>query len=163
MNLKHLLSISSISFAMVLCANAESTVTVTGVHNCCKSCATGITKAVTSVPGATATIDKSTVTISAKSDADAKKAAAALVKAGYYGSGAEAPAPASDAKVKSASVSGVHLCCGKCVTAFNEAVTEVGAKSDATKGAKSVKVEGDFSPKDLQTAMNKHGFNGEIK
>jgi copper chaperone CopZ len=165
MNLKLLLTVSSFTLAVALSAHADSTVTLTDVHNCCKSCTNGITKAVSSVPGATATIgtEKTTVTITAKSDADAKKATAALLKAGYFGSGAEA-GTASDAKVKSATVTGVHLCCGKCVDAFNKAVKEAGATgSDATKGAKTVKVEGDFSPKDLLAAMNKNGFNGEVK
>jgi len=164
MNLKHFLSISSLTLSMALVAHAaESKVTLTDVHNCCKSCANGINKAVNSVPGATATIEKSTVTITAKSEADVKKATAALVKAGYFGTGAEV-ASASDAKVKSATVSGVHLCCGKCVDAFNKAAKEGGATTtDATKGAASVKVEGDFSHKDLQTALNKNGFAGSIK
>src|ERR1700712_5599332 len=65
MNLKLILSISSVSLAMVLCANAEATATLTDVHNCCKSCDNGIKKAVSSVPGATATTDKGTVTITA--------------------------------------------------------------------------------------------------
>jgi len=163
MNLKHLLSISSISFAMAFAAHAESKVTLTDVHNCCKSCANGITKAVTSVPGATATIDKSTITITAKDDADATKATAALLKAGYYGAGAPA-GTASEGKVKSATVSGVHLCCGKCVDAFNKAAKAGGATTtNAAKGSASVKVEGDFSPKDLLAALNKGGFNGEVK
>jgi periplasmic mercuric ion binding protein len=148
---------------MAFAAHAESKVTLTDVHNCCKSCANGITKAVTSVPGATATIDKSTITITAKSDADATKATAALLKAGYYGSGATA-GTASEGKVKSATVTGVHLCCGKCVDAFNKAAKSGGATTtDATKGAASVKVEGDFSPKDLLAALNKGGFNGDVK
>lgn len=161
---KFFLTITSLTFALALSANAESTVTLTGVHNCCKSCTTGISKAVESVPGAKATADKGTVTITAKTQADATKATAALLKAGYYGEGGSAKAAtASDGKVKSATVTGVHLCCGKCVTAFNDAVKTVGGTSDATKGAKSVKVEGDFSPKDLLAALNKGGFNGEVK
>jgi copper chaperone CopZ len=159
---KFFLTITSLTFAFALSAHAEATVTLTGVHNCCKSCANGITKAVESVPGAKATAEKDKVTITAKTQADATKATAALLKAGYYGEGAKA-GTASDAKVKSATVTGVHLCCGKCVTAFNNAAKEVGATSDATKGAKSVKVEGDFSPKDLLAALNKNGFNGEVK
>lgn len=163
MNLKHLLSISSLSFVMALSAHAEATVTLTGVHNCCKSCDNGITKAITSVPGATVVTDKSKITITAKSEADATKATAALLKAGYFGEGAKA-GTASEAKVKSATVTGVHLCCGKCVDAFNKAAKEGGGTTtDATKGAKSVKVEGDFSPKDLLAALNKNGFNGEVK
>jgi len=153
--------LSVIAFAVA--ARAESSITLTGVHNCCKGCANGISKAVTSVAGATCTADKGTVTITAKSAADAKKAVAALLDAGYFGEGATAPT-ASAAKAKSITVSGVHLCCGKCVDAFNKAATAGGAtKTDAVKGAKSVIVEGDLSPKDLLAALNKGGFNGKLK
>ncbi len=149
--------------AVAVGARAESSVTLTGVHNCCKSCTTGISKAVTSVAGATCTADKGNITITAKSDADAKKAVAALLDAGYFGEGATAGA-ASEVKAKSVTVEGVHLCCGKCVTAFNKAATAIGAtKTDAVKGAKSVTVDGDISPKELLTALNKGGFNGKVK
>ena len=149
--------------AVAVAARAESTVTLTGVHNCCKSCTTGISKAVTSVDGATCTADKGTVTITAKSETDARKAVAALLDAGYFGEGAKA-GTASAAKAKSVTVAGVHLCCGKCVDAFNKAATEAGAtKTDAVKGAKSVIVDGDLSPKELLAALNKGGFNGKVK
>ncbi len=164
MKLKIATTLSVITLALGLSAQAESTVTLTGVHNCCKKCEKGITEAVAKVSGATATADKDKVTITAKSDADAKKAAASLVDAGYFGVGAEAPA-ITDAKVKSATIEGVHLCCGKCVDAFNKAATATAgvSKTDAVKGATSVKVEGDFSTKEFLAALNKGGFNGKLK
>jgi periplasmic mercuric ion binding protein len=139
------------------------TVKLTGVHNCCKKCDTGIIEAVKGA-GAEAVTNKGDVTITAKDAAGAKKAIDALLAAGYSGSGAEAPA-VTDAKVKSATVSGVHLCCGKCVTAAEKAILSVAgvAKHDATKGAESFKVEGDFSTSALQVALNKAGLNGSIK
>ncbi|MCE9520498.1 MAG: hypothetical protein K8R87_13205 [Verrucomicrobia bacterium] len=150
-------------FAVTFAARAESSVTLTGVHNCCKGCANGITKAVTSVAGATCTADKGSVTITAKSEADAKMAVTALLDAGYFGEGATA-GTASEVKAKSVTVEGVHLCCGKCVTAFNKAATAAGAtKTNAVKDAKSVTVEGDLSPKELLTALNKGGLNGKVK
>ena len=151
---------------LAVTARAESTVTLTGVHNCCKSCANGITKAVTSVKGATAACDKGTVTITAKTQTDAKKAATALLAAGYFGEGAPAPSAsaASAAKTKSVTVEGPHLCCGKCVKDFNEAVKAGGATgTNAAKGATSVIVDGDVSPKDVLAALNKAGFNGKVK
>ena len=149
--------------ALPLTASADSTLTVSGVHNCCKGCAKGIEEAITKA-GATAAIDGTTVTITAKSEADAKKAADELVAAGYFGEGATAP-EVSDAKVKSATVSGVHLCCGKCVKAVEKAVSAVaGAKSHtAEKGADSFTVEGDFSTAELAAALNKEGLSGSIK
>jgi copper chaperone CopZ len=144
--------------------HAESTLTLTNVHNCCKSCEKGITAAVTKVSGATAAIDKTSVVITAADEATTKKAAASLVEGGYFGTGAEAPAIA-DAKVKSATVSGVHLCCGKCVTAAEKAVKSVSGVSshNAEKGAKSFTVEGDFSTAALQKALLGAGFSGSIK
>lgn len=149
--------------AFTLQASAESTLELTGVHNCCKSCTKGIEKAVTGA-GATATIDGETVTITARSSSDVKKAAEALVAAGYFGEGATAP-EVKDAKVKSAKVSGVHLCCGKCVTAVEKAVKSVAGASSHTaeKGSESFTVEGDFSTKELAAALNKAGLSGTIE
>lgn len=149
--------------AFALSAQAEVSLTITGVHNCCGGCAKGITKAVTD-GGGTAKVDGETVVITASDDAAAKKAAAALVAAGYFGEGATAPAVA-DAKVKSATVGGVHLCCGKCVTAVEKAVKSVAGASahTAAKGAESFTVSGDFSTKELAAALNKAGFSGSIK
>ena len=153
--------------AVALAARAESTVTLTGVHVCCPNCVKGITKAVSEVHGATAAAEKGSdkVTITAKDEAAAKKATAALVGAGYFGSGAEAPSGLSDAKAKSITVEGPHLCCGKCVDAFNKAAMSAPGvtKTNAAKGATSVTVEGDVSPKDLIAALNKGGFSGKVK
>jgi copper chaperone CopZ len=156
--------ISALSIALSLTSFADSTVVLTGVHNCCKKCDTGINDAITKVAGATAQIEKNKVTVTAKDEATAKQAVASLVNSGYFGEGAVAPAVA-DAKVKSATVDGVHLCCGKCVTAVETAVTSVSGVTGhtATKGATSFKVEGDFNTKELAAALNKNGFSGQIK
>ena len=159
-----LLTTTLVALSLSLSVQAESTVKLSGVHNCCKKCDDGIQKAVTSVSGATVKTEKGDVTITAKDDATAKQAVSALLAAGYAGKGAEVPATA-DAKVKSATVSGVHLCCGKCVTAAEKAVMSVAGvtKHTATKGAESFTVEGDFSTAALASALNKGGLNGSIK
>ncbi|HSJ01805.1 MAG: hypothetical protein ACAI34_25345 [Verrucomicrobium sp.] len=151
-------------FALGIAAQAESTVTLNGIHNCCKGCENGITKAITKVDGATAAVTKTSVTITAKSKGDVDKAVDSLLDAGYYGEGATVKAVA-DKKVKSATVSNTHLCCGKCVKGVDEAVKTVkgATKHNATKGEDSFTVEGDFSLKDLQTALNKAGYNGKIE
>jgi copper chaperone CopZ len=156
--------ISSLSLVLSLSALADSSIVLNGVHNCCKKCDNGINEAITKVAGATAQIEKNKVTVTAKDEATAKQAVASLVSSGYFGEGAVAPAVA-DAKVKSATVDGVHLCCGKCVTAVENAVTSVGGVTGhtATKGATSFKVEGDFNTKELAAALNKNGFSGQIK
>jgi copper chaperone CopZ len=87
-----------------------------------------------------------------------------LVKNGYFGEGAEAPAVA-DAKVKSVTISGLHLCCGKCVTAADTAIKSVSgvSKHNAEKGSTSVTVEGDFSTQALNNALHKAGFHGSFQ
>lgn len=139
------------------------TVSLSGVHNCCKKCDDGIVKAIKSA-GAEAKTDKGTVIITASDAAGARKAVDALLAAGYAGKGA-AGSGGTDAKVKSATVSGVHLCCGKCVTAAEKAVmaTPGVTKHNATKGAESFTVEGDFTTKDLIASLNKCGLNGSVK
>lgn len=157
-------AIALLTFTFIGLAHAESTLTLTGVHNCCGGCDKGIIKAIEKVEGAKASTVKDKVTITAKDDASVKQAVASLLAAGYFGEGAEAPVVA-DAKVKSATVSGVHLCCGKCVTAAKKAAESVAGvtSQNATKGAKSFTVEGDFSTQELAAALNKHGLNGTIK
>lgn len=154
---------SVVALVLNLSVHAESTISLTGVHNCCKKCDDGIIKAVKSVDGASVTTDKGNVSITAPNEASAKKAVSALLAAGYAGQGAEVPTVA-DAKVKSATVSGVHLCCDKCVKALDKAVMGIGGvtKQNATKGAKSFTVEGEFSTQALATALNKAGFNGSV-
>jgi copper chaperone CopZ len=138
--------------------------TLTGVHNCCNNCKKGIDTAVTGA-GAKAKIDKGTITVTAADEAGVKKAMDALLAAGYYGDGAPATPAASDAKAKSVSVEGVHLCCGKCVDGFNKAVKAIPGvtKTDAAKNAKTVVVEGNVSPKDVLDALHKAGFNASVK
>lgn len=163
MKLPSLMLVGAALAAFTFQASADATLTISGVHNCCKSCTKGIEEAIAKA-GATAAVDGTTVKITAKSDAEAKKAAAELVAAGYYGEGATAPA-VSDAKVKSATVSGVHLCCGKCVSAVDKAVKTVSGVSShsAKKGSASFSVEGDFSTKELAAALNKAGLSGTIQ
>jgi copper chaperone CopZ len=161
----HLIALVLLSVAAG--ASAEDKVTLSNVHNCCKSCVKGIEKAVATVPGVKADVEKSNVTLQGGSDADLQKAVDALTAAGYTGASDNANvkvpvASAPDEKVSSLTVSGTHLCCGKCVKAVEAAVKSVpGVKSDtATKGATSFQVEGDFNAKDVMEALAKVGFTG---
>jgi hypothetical protein len=153
-----------LSFTSAVSLLADSNIVLTGVHNCCKKCDTGITEAVAKVDGASAKTEKRKVTITAKDEATAKLAVQSLVKNGYFGEGAVAPV-VGDQKVKSATVNGLHLCCGKCVTAAEEAVLSVPGVTghNAEKGAASFKVDGDFSTQQLAAALHKAGLHGEIK
>lgn len=160
--------------ALTASLRAETTLTMTGVHNCCGSCAKGITKAGSIGEGVTVTVpDKgTTVTIVSKKKGDAKKAAEAIIAAGYYGKiegeeSASKPAAAAkpEAKMTKATVSGVHLCCKKCEVAAANAVKTVSGitKSDIVAKATSFTVEGEFTKSELTAALNAAGFAGVIQ
>lgn len=160
-------SITLLTAAIILTTGLTlraETVTLKGIHNCCKSCTTGITDAITKVDGATVVVTKDTATITAKTKADADKAVESLLAAGYYGEGAPVGV-VEDKKVTSAKVTGTHLCCGKCVTGIDNAIKTVpgATKHTAEKNAKSFTVEGDFNLKDLNAALNKAGYNGKLE
>ena len=170
--MKKLLALATFVAGLGLTARAaDTTVKISKVHLCCDSCVKGVDKAITSVSGATAKSDKDagTVIITAPDHAAAQKAADALVAAGYYGKTDDATikvkgkSGAKKAKVQSLKVHGVHLCCGKCVTAVNDALGKaVGVKGNtAAKGAESFEVTGDFSPKDVFSQLHKAGFAGK--
>lgn len=159
-----LLVISGLTSAVL----ADATITLNGVHNCCGGCKNGITKAVTSVKGATAEVEDETVTITAKNTPTAKKALEALLDAGYAGTGEGIAAPetaSSQRKLNGATVSGAHLCCGKCVKAVEAALKEVpgvtGSKVESK--ASEFTVEGEFTEGALIAALNKAGFHGKVK
>jgi periplasmic mercuric ion binding protein len=155
-----------------LSALAESSVKLTGVHLCCASCVKGADKAVTSVSGATSETDKDagSVTIKAADIATIQKSVDALVAAGYYGSASDsqvkvkARSGAKKPNVQSMTLTGVHLCCGKCVNAVNDSISKVaGVKANtAAKGVESFQVTGDFSPKEVVSALNKVGLTGKV-
>jgi copper chaperone CopZ len=150
---------------------ADTSVKLSHVHLCCNSCAKGVEKAVSGVPGAVSHCDKDTgtVTITAPDQATAQKAVDAIVGAGYFGTSSDPAIKVKDktgakkGKVQSLKVTGVHLCCDKCVNAVKDAVTRVpGVKgTTATKGADSFEVTGDFKSKAVFTALNKAGFSGK--
>ncbi len=152
-------------------ASAESTVKLSGVHLCCKACVNGVTKALAKTEGVKAEVDQSggTVTLTAADQATAQKGGNALVKAGYYGTssdvGVKLPTVGKlpEGKVKSLKVEGVHLCCGSCVKAVNKALGEVSGvtANTAEKNAKTFEVTGDFSAKDVFSALNKAGLTGK--
>ena len=148
-------------------AQAAEKVTLSGVHNCCGKCTAGLNKAVGTVAGVTAEIAGDKVTLSAATAGDLQKAADAIVAAGYTGTSDNAAVKATagtgpDEKVTSLTVTGTHMCCGKCVMAAKKAVAAVdGVKSDTiAAGATTFKVEGSFNAKALMEALAKAGFTG---
>lgn len=156
--------------ALATFVRAETTVKLSNVHLCCKSCITGVEKAVGKAKGVTAACDKdgAEITLTAADKAGAQAAVDALVEAGYYGKSSDSGIQlkditnAKDGKATSLTVTGVHLCCDKCVTAVTKALEKVkGVTSNtAVKKATSFEVKGDFNPKELFAALNHAGLTG---
>ena len=172
-SMKLTLTALAAAFSLVLTARAaESTVKLSDVHLCCQSCVKGVQSAISKVDGATATCDKDagTVTVTGPNKGTVQKATDALVKAGYFGKSSEsnikvsAKTGAKGKKTESMKVEGVHLCCGKCVTAVDTALKTVpGVKNHtAVKNAESFDVTGDFNDKEVFTALQKAGLTGHV-
>ncbi len=162
-----------LALALAASANAaDVTAKITDVHLCCKNCVTGVEKAVGKVEGVKVEADKDTgtVTLTAADKATLQKAANALLAAGYYGKSADdtirirAARGAKNETVKSVSISGVHICCGKCEKAIDKAVKSVaGVTGDtAKKDAESFEVTGEFNEKAVFDALQKAGFTGKV-
>jgi copper chaperone CopZ len=151
-------------------AQAETVVTLEGVHNCCKGCTNGIIKAAADIKDVTVTAEGETVTITSKTKTNAAKAVAAINDAGYYGTPSDATAASAAStdkaskKLTSATVSSVHLCCQKCVNAMTDAVkaTPGVTEYNIENKAKSFTVKGDFTESDLIASLNKAGFHGTV-
>jgi periplasmic mercuric ion binding protein len=165
----------TIAMAMALAAAncaADTTVKISDVHICCHGCVKGAQEAVSKVDGAKSDVsmDDDTVTITAPDAATAQKATDALVAAGYFGTSSDpsikisADTGAKNQKVKTMTITGLHLCCGKCVSAVHKTVMAVpGVTGDtAVKNATSFDVTGDFNDKDVMDALQKAGLTGKV-
>ena len=159
------------ALALVVSAQADTSVKLSNVHLCCNSCVKGVEKAAGSVTGSTVVVDKDagTATITAADKETVQKTVNAIVKAGYFGTSSDdsikvMASKGSDAKVSSLKIEGVHLCCKKCVKGVNAALENVtGYKStDAVEKMDSFTITGDVSPKDVMAALNKAGFAGTV-
>lgn len=166
MKIKHLLALAAL---ITLPVQAETTVTLSGVHNCCKSCTNGITKAASTVKDVTVEAEGSTIKVTAKSKSNVKKAIEAIMAAGYFGTSDAAEEKASSSgsaskKLTSATVTGAHLCCQKCVNAMTEAVKAVPGVTEyeIVNKSSTFTVKGEFTESDLLASMNKAGFHGTV-
>jgi copper chaperone CopZ len=172
-NMKITFASIATSFALILSAySAEVNTKLSDVHLCCQSCVKGVQAAVGKVSGATATVnkDEGTVELTGPDAATVQKAADALVAAGYFGKSSDSnikistTTGAKGKQVQSLKLEGVHLCCGKCVTAVDKAVRSVSGVKDhtAVKNAESFEVTGDFNDKEVFTALQKAGLTGKV-
>jgi mercuric ion binding protein len=153
-----------LTLAFASCTIADTTVTVEKTHLCCGSCVKAANKAVESVPGDKAEIDKDAdkITITADNDADAQKAVDALVAAGFYGTVSngsiknDSGAPTGNVKTLSLTT---HNCCKKCTVAINKIIKSVpGAEGEAKAKEDTFTVTGDFDATTLVKAFNDAGF-----
>ena len=148
----------------------ETEVTLSGVHLCCGGCKKGVESAIEGISDLEVDMSGDSISLKGKSGRDVQKAIDAIAAAGYYGesdneSVAIAAAKASDDESDSVTVSGVHLCCGKCVGAIDDVVKALGAeKHDAEKNASSFTITGKgLKPSAVLAALRKEGMNGTVK
>ena len=151
---------------------AEAKVTLSDVHLCCGACQKGVERAVSKVSGASVDVDRKagSAVVSAGDAATAQKALDAIAKAGYYGKSDNAKLAikgdrVGNGKASNVSVSGVHLCCGKCVKAIDDIVADVSGATghDAKKGSKNFTISGTYDKQALVNAFHKHGLNASVK
>jgi copper chaperone CopZ len=154
-----------------LCFAADTTVTLSDVHVCCGNCVKNADATAATV-SAKAVADQSarTIVVTAPDAATAQKAVNALIGAGFYGKSSdasikvEAPSNAPDGKVQKLEVSGVHLCCPKCVTTVKEVLGKVPGVTGNTAAAKAQNftITGDFEAKKVFEELNKAGMAGHV-
>lgn len=165
----------SLLVALALAVSAKAadvSDTISNVHLCCKKCVTGAEKAVSSVDGAKAVVDKDadTVTITGPDTATVQKAADALTAAGYFGTSSDAgikidaSTGATGKQVQTLEIKDTHVCCGSCVKAVNEALAGVPGVTGntATKGVNHFQVTGNFKDQDVFVALQKIGLTGKV-
>jgi copper chaperone CopZ len=150
----------------------ETEVVLKGVHLCCQGCVNAANAALGSVEGVGSRCDMEnrTVTLRAGDESAARKALDALAAAGFYGTSDNpnlAMRPVGDVpegKVKRATVSGVHNCCGPCCRAIRGAIAGVGGVTGDTAepGVTTFEVTGDFRPAGLVEELNAAGFSARV-
>jgi copper chaperone CopZ len=141
------------------------------MHLCCSACGRRVEELVAEMEGVKVDVDRKEgiVTLDAPGKKAAQDAVNAMADAGFYGKsdshdidfkgkGAKAE------KIKSATVTGVHLCCKGCVTAADKAITSVeGVEEHTAKSkAESFVITGDFSPSEVLRNLRKAGLNATI-
>ena len=158
-------------FVTTIVSHAETKVTLSGVHLCCKGCVNGVTKAVKKA-GATAACNAKAGSVVISGEKDSVVAALkGVAKAGYYGKSDNkdlsiaCQGGAKDEKVKSLTLSGAHLCCGKCGKAVAKAVgaTDGASTHTAKKGSKTFEVTGDFNAQAFIRALHDNGLHAFVK
>ena len=153
-------------------ANAETKVTLSGVHLCCPQCITAVKKTLGEVKGVTSLPDQKarTIAITADDDEAAQKAINALADAGFCGKLdndklKNKKVDVEKGNVKRLELAGIHNCCGQCNTTIKATVKSVKGTTSDTAQAKndSFVVEGDFDAAELVNALLEAGFQVRVK
>lgn len=151
-------------------------VRIKGVHLCCGSCVAGVDEALdglAGVDGVAADRNAKVVTFTAENAAAARSGIDALAKAGFHGTATHDGEPVAfpdsgakeGAKVKRLVVSGVHLCCGACVTGAQKALENVeGVEAiEIDRKERVVRMIGkDIDEVAGVAALNAGGFHGTV-
>lgn len=170
--------VASLAFALIVMTGGAvraAEVTLTGVHICCKGCASAIEKAVAKAADdkehpadvkCTVDAEEGTVKLTGADVPALQAGIDQIAAAGFHGkrSSKEVKWPKAklpEGKVTRLEVTGVHNCCGACAKAIKAALAEVdGVKGDTVKPKEeSFVVEGDFEPKEVVKALRKAGFH----
>ena len=147
------------------------TVELHGMHLCCSACERRVEELVAEMEGIKVDVDRkeSIVTLDAPGKKAAQDAVNAIAGAGFYGKSDSHDVDfkgkgASGDKVKTATVTGVHLCCKGCVTTADKAITSVEGVEDHTAKSKaeSFEITGDFSPSEVLRNLRRAGMNAVI-
>lgn len=172
MNVRTILPFLLVTCLISLSAAAETTVTLSDVHMCCGNCVARVETALKPVTGVTgvASQEKQTIVVTAPDKEAAQKGVNALLAAGYFGKSSdptikvEAPSGAPDGKVQTLTVSGVHLCCSKCVTVVEDVLAKVEGVTANTVAANtpSFTITGDFNAKIVFERLNAAGLAGKV-
>lgn len=152
---------------------ADVTVTLSKMHLCCGACVKAVEGSIEKVEGASVEVDADggTAKVTAGDAKIARKAIAAIGRAGFHGesdhqklkmpnnSGVE------EGTVKRLELVGVHNCCGGCNKAIKAAIASVkGVEADtAQPKSKTLVVEGEFDGLAVVEALNKAGFHVRAK
>jgi mercuric ion binding protein len=164
------LSLATCLFGLVNLSQADTKVTLSGVHLCCGACVSIAKKAVSKLEGVSVTPnqDARTIVINAADDAGAAAALKALSEAGFYGKSDNDKLAITykspKGKVEKLEVAGAHNCCGACAKALKKVVTGVAGVTaiDIKPKTKSFSVTGNFEQSDVIQALNDAGFYATV-
>jgi periplasmic mercuric ion binding protein len=154
-------------------AGAETKVELKGVHLCCPACVKTVGDTLKKIDGVKGACDQKakTITITAKDDETSQKALDALAAAGFHGDTGNKDltikddSGATQGKVKSLTITGVHNCCTACCKAIKGTVKKVGGVTGDTAKPKedTFEVTGDFDAAELVKALHDAGFHVKVK